>query len=101
MIMDHHQIAVKALESLRLKLHQNLNLFNLLPEIFTMKDVQELYETIFNKSFAGNSFQKMMLDLNVLERLEKNSTGAATKPHTCIGSKNEDCEDELFERTQE
>ncbi len=53
--------------------------FNLLAETFTMKEVQQLYEAIFDKPFARNNFQKKILDLNVLERLEKKFTGAANK----------------------
>lgn len=79
MIMDHHEIVAKALETLRLNLDQKLIAFNLLPETFTMKEVQELYEAIFDKPFARNNFQKKILDLQVLERLEKKYTGAANK----------------------
>ncbi|MEO6286517.1 MAG: NUDIX hydrolase [Dyadobacter sp.] len=79
MIIDHNAIVGKALETLRLNLDEKLIAFNLLPETFTMKDVQELYETIFDKPFARNNFQKKILDLNVLERLEKKFTGAANK----------------------
>ncbi|GGC05286.1 NUDIX hydrolase [Dyadobacter sediminis] len=79
MIMDHNAIAAKALDALRLSLDEKLIAFNLLPETFTMKEVQELYETIFDKPFARNNFQKKILDLNVLERLDKKFTGAANK----------------------
>ena len=79
LIMDHNDIVEKALESLRQNLDQKLIAFNLLPATFTMKELQELYEAIFDKPFARNNFQKKMLDLNVLERLEKKFTGAANK----------------------
>ena len=79
MVMDHNQIVEQALETLRLHINQKLIWFNLLPETFTMREVQELYEATFDKPFARNNFQKMILDLNVLERLEKKFTGAANK----------------------
>ncbi len=79
LIMDHHEMVTYALETLRQNLDQKLIGFNLLPETFTMKEVQELYEAIYDKPFARNNFQKKMLDLNVLERLEKKFTGAANK----------------------
>jgi ADP-ribose pyrophosphatase YjhB (NUDIX family) len=79
MIMDHNDMVSQALDTLRLNLDQKLIAFNLLPETFTMKEVQELYEAIYDKPFARNNFQKKMLDLNVLERLEKKFTGAANK----------------------
>jgi len=79
LIMDHNEIVIKALKSLRENLDQKLIAFNLLPETFTMKEVQELYEAIYDKPFARNNFQKKILDLNVLKRLEKKFTGAANK----------------------
>lgn len=79
MIMDHNEIVPFALEALRANLDQKLIGFNLLPEIFTMKELQELYETVYDKPYARNNFQKKILDLNVLERLEKKFTGAANK----------------------
>lgn len=79
MIMDHHEIVASALATLRQNLDEKLIAFNLLPDTFTMREVQELYEAIFDKPFARNNFQKKILDLNVLERLEKKFTGAANK----------------------
>lgn len=79
MIMDHNQIVDKALERLRADLDQKPVAFHLLPETFTMRDVQDLYETILEKPFAANNFPKKILELNALERLEKKFTGAANK----------------------
>lgn len=79
MIMDHNEMVTYALETLRQNLDQKLIGFNLLPETFTMKEIQELYEAIYDKPFARNNFQKKILDLDVLERLEKKFTGAANK----------------------
>lgn len=79
LIMDHNEMVFYALEALRQNLDNKLIGFNLLPETFTMKEVQELYEAVYDKPFARNNFQKKILDLNVLERLEKKFTGAANK----------------------
>lgn len=79
MIHDHNDILNSALEALRQNLDQKLIGFNLLPETFTMKEVQELYEAVYDKPFSMNNFQKRILDLNVLERLEKKFTGAQNK----------------------
>jgi 8-oxo-dGTP diphosphatase len=79
MIMDHNEMVTYALETLRQNLDHKLIGFNLLPETFTMKEVQELYEAIYDKPFARNNFQKKILDMNVLKRLEKKFTGAANK----------------------
>ncbi|PWK27600.1 ADP-ribose pyrophosphatase YjhB (NUDIX family) [Arcicella aurantiaca] len=79
LIMDHNEMVGFALETLRQNLDEKLIGFNLLPETFTMREVQELYEAVYDKPFARNNFQKKMLDLNVLDRLEKKFTGAANK----------------------
>ena len=79
MMMDHNEMIINALESLKLNLDKNIIILNLLPDTFTIKEVQDLYETIFEETYARNNFQKKILDLNVLERLEKKFTGAANK----------------------
>ena len=79
MTYDHNEILSFALEALRQNLDQKLIGFNLLPETFTMREVQALYEAVYDKPFAMNNFQKKILDLNVLERLEKKFTGAQNK----------------------
>jgi len=67
------------LETLQKNFDDKLIGFNLPPETFTMGEVQELYEAVHDKPFARNNFQKKVLSLNVLERLEKKFTGAANK----------------------
>ncbi len=79
LIMDHREMITTALDAMRLSLDKNIIVFNLLPEVFTMKEVQDLYETIFEQTYARNNFQKKILELNVLERLEKKYTGAQNK----------------------
>jgi ADP-ribose pyrophosphatase YjhB (NUDIX family) len=79
LIIDHNEIVKKALLALRQNFDEKLTAFNLLPETFTMKELQELYETVFDKPLSRNNFQKKILDMNVLERLEKKFTGAANK----------------------
>lgn len=76
---DHTEIIQKALETLRLSLDYSLVGFNLMPETFTMNELQILYETILNEKLSRNNFQRKMLDMNILERLEKKFTGAAHK----------------------
>lgn len=79
LIMDHRQIVLEAHAYLRNNLDEKLNAFNLLPPQFTMKEVQQLYEAIFETPFARNNFQKRILNKNVLERLDKKFTGAANR----------------------
>jgi 8-oxo-dGTP diphosphatase len=84
MIPDHKVILEEALIALRQKLDQRLNTSNLLLKTFTMKELQMLYEAVYEKDFPMNNFQKKILDLNVLERLEKSLREHKIKPHTSI-----------------
>ncbi|ADB38650.1 NUDIX hydrolase [Spirosoma linguale] len=79
MILDHNDIVQEALSTLRRDLDQKLIAYNLLPETFTMKELQQLYEAIYDQPFAANNFPRKILEQNVLERLEKKFTGAANK----------------------
>jgi ADP-ribose pyrophosphatase YjhB (NUDIX family) len=79
MIFDHGEIVMEALKALRQNLDQKLIGFNLLSEKFTMRELRELYEAVYDRPFTRSNFQKKMLDLNVLERLEKKFTGASNK----------------------
>ncbi|MGB5667843.1 MAG: NUDIX domain-containing protein [Maribacter sp.] len=79
LISDHNEQVNRALEALRLNLDIKLLGFNLLSQKFTMKELQHLYEAVYDRPFRRNNFQKKMLDLEVLERLEKKFTGTANK----------------------
>mgnify|MGYP006148360867 CR=1 FL=1 len=76
---DHREILLKALDSLRLFLDHKLAVFNLMPETFTMGELQSLYETILNKKLLRANFQRKMLSLGILERLDKKWGGGAHK----------------------
>lgn len=79
MIMHYDEVFREALKTLKEDIDQKFNAFNLLPEKFTMKEVQQIYETIFERKFTRSNFQKKILDMNVLQRLEKKYTGAKNK----------------------
>lgn len=75
LVFDHAEMVKKALETMRHSLDYHLVGFNLLPETFTMKELQHLYETILGEQLRRNNFQEKMLNMNILERLEKQFTG--------------------------
>jgi 8-oxo-dGTP diphosphatase len=76
---DHRQIFQKALLTLRSSLDTKLVGFNLLPETFTMSELQSLYETILGKKLVRANFQRKMLSLEILERVEKKFSGGSHK----------------------
>lgn len=79
LVQDHTQIVKKGLEALRINLDNKLVGFNLMPDEFTMNDLQKLYETILDKKLLRSAFQRKMLSLGILERIAKKMTGAANK----------------------
>jgi ADP-ribose pyrophosphatase YjhB (NUDIX family) len=79
LFLDHHTIIQKALERLRATMDDKLLAFNLLAETFTMSELQVVYETILDKKLVRTNFQRKILSLDILERLEKKYTGGAHK----------------------
>ncbi len=79
LILDHNQILEKALQSLRLNLNDYPVGKDLLPPKFTMPELQRLYETILSKPVDRRNFQKKILALGILERLDERKTGGAHK----------------------
>jgi ADP-ribose pyrophosphatase YjhB (NUDIX family) len=79
LMQDHEQIVQKALETLQINLDRKLIGFNLLTDTFTMADLQSLYETILGQKLHRSAFQRKMLSLDILERVEKKYSGGAHK----------------------
>jgi 8-oxo-dGTP diphosphatase len=79
LMLDHQAIVQKALETLRNDLDRKLIGFNLLSDTFTMVDLQCLYETILDQPLHRSGFQRKMLSLGILERLDKKFSGGAHK----------------------
>lgn len=79
LILDHEVIVAKALDTLRANLDEKLIGFNLMPETFTMADLQSLYETVLGERLLRTSFQRKMLNLGILEKVDKKYTGGAHK----------------------
>jgi 8-oxo-dGTP diphosphatase len=78
LIQDHNQIIQTALSTLRENLDKKLVGFNLLPDVFTMGELQMLYQTILGTKFRRTSFQRKMLGLGILKKVAK-KTGVAHK----------------------
>ncbi|MGV8161905.1 MAG: NUDIX hydrolase [Candidatus Nanoarchaeia archaeon] len=64
---DHKDILNYALQRLKWKFEYTSAAFSLLPEIFTMTQLQELYEIVFGTEFDKRNFRKKILSLNILK----------------------------------
>lgn len=79
LILDHRHILEKGLETLRHQLNHQPIGYNLLPEKFTMPELQKLYETILDKKLDRRNFQRRMLGYGILRRLKEQRKGGAHK----------------------
>lgn len=79
LMMDHQVILNKALETLRLHLRYQPIGYNLLPDKFTMPELQKLYETILGQKLDRRNFQRKILSYKILNKLEERKTGGAYK----------------------
>lgn len=72
---DHEKILEYAIKRLRWKLEYTTIAFSMLPERFTLSELQSTYETIFNKPFDKRNFRKKIFALNLVKstkEIEKN-----------------------------
>ena len=68
---DHAKIAAYALSRLRYKLEYTAVGFELLPEEFTLSELQSTYEIILGVSLDKRNFRRRILEANVIESTEK------------------------------
>lgn len=68
---DHDLILCTALNELRKQIHFEPVGFELLPEKFTIKELQNLYEAILDVNFDRRNFYSKMKRLGILEQLDE------------------------------
>lgn len=77
---DHAEILDKALEKLRAKLRSEPIGFELLPEKFTISQLQRLYEVILGTKFDRRNFRKKVLQMKYVIPLDEKQKGVKHKP---------------------
>lgn len=77
---DHNQIFEKALDSLRWQLYRQPIGFELLPEKFTMAQLQRLYEIILQTELDKRNFRRKILKTDLIIPLDEKQLGVAHKP---------------------
>lgn len=79
LIFDHNRMVQSAQDRLRQKAsHQPIG-FELLPEKFTMPELQRLYESIYDTPLDKRNFQRRILSMDILERLDEKQRGKSKK----------------------
>ena len=79
LILDHRQFLDDALRHLRQRSATHPVGFNLLPEQFTLPQLQSLYEAIYARELDKRNFRKKILEMGVLEKLDKKDKSSSKR----------------------
>jgi 8-oxo-dGTP diphosphatase len=79
---DHQQIFDKGLEKIKRRIKHQPIAFELLPEKFTLTQLQNVYELILGKKLDKRNFRKKMLSFGVLRDLDEKQKGVSFRAAT-------------------
>jgi len=102
LIFDHNKLVKRALDKLRLRSSYELIGRKLFPDKFTLTQLRQLYNQIFQKEFDPGNFRKKVLSLKLLERLEEKDMSESKKGAFYFRFKNQDeaeFNDPIFKRS--
>jgi 8-oxo-dGTP diphosphatase len=77
---DHKDIITYAHKRLKYKLEYSPAAFDLLPEKFTLRDLQIVYEAVLGRSVDNRNFRKKFLTKGVLQELDETSQESSFRP---------------------
>mgnify|MGYP002621306484 FL=1 len=67
---DHNQMVQQALKQMRLKMSTEPVAFRLLPNLFTLTQLQKLYEAVKGEELDKRNFRKRIKEMNFIEKTE-------------------------------
>ena len=79
MVFDHNDMAQMALNKLRRRCRTQPIGFELLPEKFTIPQLQNLYEAILMHKLDKRNFRKKILSMNLLDKLNEKDKESSKK----------------------
>jgi 8-oxo-dGTP diphosphatase len=71
LVFDHNQMVDKALARLKRRVKNQPIGFELLPEKFTLPQLQSLYEAIFQETLDKRNFRRRILSMDLLVKLDE------------------------------
>ncbi len=77
---DHGRIVMYAHQRLRYKIEYSPAAFKMLPEKFTLRDLQMVYEAVLGKSVDNRNFRKKFLGSGVLQELDETTQESSFRP---------------------
>ena len=75
---DHAKVILSGLERLKNKIEYTDIVFNMMPELFTLSELQQVYEVILGKKLLDPAFRRIIA--NKVEKTEKMKTGGGHRP---------------------
>jgi 8-oxo-dGTP diphosphatase len=82
LIFDHEEMVCKAIEHLKYKAALHPIGFELLPELFTIPQLQKLYEAIYNIPLDRRNFSRKLLSTGLLIDTGRKNSNSTTKKAT-------------------
>ncbi len=79
LIFDHSDMVERALKKLQIRARTQPIGFELLPDKFTIPQLQGLYEAIYNKPLDKRNFRRKLLSMDLLEKLEEKEKESSRK----------------------
>ena len=77
---DHQQIILEAYEDLKIKCLQAPIIFELLPDKFTINDVQDAYQSILGIDIDNRNFRRKLINKKYIVSLDEKQVGVSKKP---------------------
>ena len=71
LIFDHPEMVTKARELMKQKASSEPIGFNLLPKLFTLSQLQSLYEAIYGEEMDKRNFRKRVAGMDYIEKTDK------------------------------
>ena len=84
---DHPRVILAGLERIKNKINYTDIVFNMMPEYFTLGELQQVYEVILNKKLLDPAFRRIIA--NKVEKTERMKTGEGHRPSYLFRYKNE------------
>jgi 8-oxo-dGTP diphosphatase len=79
LIFDHKEMVEKALKELKMQIKIKPVGFELLPDKFTLVQMLDLYEAIYQRSIDKRNFRKKILAMGILEKLDEKEKETSKK----------------------
>ena len=79
LIFDHSAMVNRALKKLQIRARTQPIGFELLPDKFTIPQLQGLYEAIYNKTLDKRNFRRKLLSMDLLEKQEEKEKESSRK----------------------